>query len=780
MNSFKLIGIRPHEKCHSKFLKVLEPGRMYQFYNEYEFYTNDQKFDGINGEITRYEFNQTVPDDLFRVGNLNVNISAVVGKNGTGKSSLIELLLYSIYFLGTKLKNDNGDKILYSYVAHIKHMISVNKDKIDEFVQKKNKLNDFVKNCFISPNKYTKRQNQNRLDQYHKKVKDLLDLEVNILQLEKRQTDLEKDLVLAQIEHKRIIKDLKCDIIFEIDGTVIKLVIDDGFKLEEVENKHTKATNYRIARELKLITLLSPESKSMLDSFFYSIVLNYSHHSLNAKYLGFWINTLFHKNDGYKTPAVINPMRENGKFDINHENYLAKQRLLINLLTDCLVNDNKHPKVTEKQRLYKVRFTKNEQKEIRNEIKVGNKSSKDPKDDFTMLGENTNLLAKLYEFSIDEYKTRIYNNALPFNVLIHNYISDKSLKIEEQYPEYKIKRNKDDNISTKTDRFARFLIDDNSHITFKLKQALYFLDKTSKEGHSSIWARNHEEFEFTLLELLDWMEVDKIEQLENIFTRIPPSIFKIDFLICENLEEPEPSFFEELSSGEQQKIHTVNSIIYHINNLYSVHLSKSEEERIKYQNLNVILDEIELYYHPDLQRRFIFDLLETIKTHNHIGKAEYIKGLNFIFSTHSPFILSDIPKQNILQLVYDYSEQTKNDKKYALGLKSEKQTFGANIHNLLADSFFMGEGFIGEFAKRKIQIVLDNLNELKKLEFRMEKNEIWNTIQLLGEPFLKNKLSQMYFEKFPNDDKLDSEISALRAKLESLEMIKNQEKYDSN
>lgn len=35
-NNFKLIGIRPHKDCGEKFLKVLEPGRLYLFYKEIE------------------------------------------------------------------------------------------------------------------------------------------------------------------------------------------------------------------------------------------------------------------------------------------------------------------------------------------------------------------------------------------------------------------------------------------------------------------------------------------------------------------------------------------------------------------------------------------------------------------------------------------------------------------------------------------------------------------------------------------------------------------------
>lgn len=40
----------------------------------------------------------------------------------------------------------------------------------------------------------------------------------------------------------------------------------------------------------------------------------------------FWIEALFHKNDGYRTPIVLNPFRERGNIDINVETELAEQR----------------------------------------------------------------------------------------------------------------------------------------------------------------------------------------------------------------------------------------------------------------------------------------------------------------------------------------------------------------------------------------------------------------------------------------------------------------------
>ena len=41
-----------------------------------------------------------------------------------------------------------------------------------------------------------------------------------------------------------------------------------------------------------------------------------------------WLNGIFHKNDGYQTPIVLAPFRNEGNIDINTENLLARERLL--------------------------------------------------------------------------------------------------------------------------------------------------------------------------------------------------------------------------------------------------------------------------------------------------------------------------------------------------------------------------------------------------------------------------------------------------------------------
>ena len=84
--SFKLLAIRPLKGCSARFLKNLEEDRIYKFYNDYFFLENK------NREITEIQCEDSVPKTLYEKSGLDIQISALVGKNGSGKSSLLELL----------------------------------------------------------------------------------------------------------------------------------------------------------------------------------------------------------------------------------------------------------------------------------------------------------------------------------------------------------------------------------------------------------------------------------------------------------------------------------------------------------------------------------------------------------------------------------------------------------------------------------------------------------------------------------------------------------------
>ena len=85
------------------------------------------------------------------------------------------------------------------------------------------------------------------------------------------------------------------------------------------------------------------------------------------------------------------------------------------------------------------------------------------------------------------------------------------------------------------------------------------------------------------------------------------------------------------------------------------------------------------------------------------------KDIQILVTSHSPFIVSDLPNENVIFLT---KEENKGNCVVKNSLNDMKKTFGANIHTLLSDSFFM-ESLMGEFAKSKI----DGVIKSKKRDF---------------------------------------------------------------
>ena len=104
----------------------------------------------------------------------------------------------------------------------------------------------------------------------------------------------------------------------------------------------------------------------------------------------------------------------------------------------------------------------------------------------------------------------------------------------------------------------------------------------------------------------------------------------------------------------------------------------------------LLIDEIDLYMHPEWQRKSVAILFDEL-SRQYLGKE-----IQIIISTHSPLVLSDIPKQNTIYL------RAQNRKCNLVDNESRSQTFGTNIHTLLNDAFFM-RSTMGEYAQEKIK-----------------------------------------------------------------------------
>ena len=224
--------------------------------------------------------------------------------------------------------------------------------------------------------------------------------------------------------------------------------------------------------------------------------------------------------------------------------------------------------------------------------------------------------------------------------------------------------------------------------------------------------------------------------------------FTLDFF----QDKDETLSFEYLSSGEKVFIK------YLVDFTYTNLVDWKESNRI------FLNDEIDQSFHPEWQRKityYMIHLLEAMREKSLLANRKF----HIINVTHSPFMLSDIPKQNILFL----DRTPEGLCKVVKGLDKEDDTFGANIHLLLSDAFFMENGLMGEFAKQWINEVIEYLNYDKPTKRIQNLEMAQKIIDLIGEPVIKNQLQIMIDEKYPDDiriKRLEEEIARLRGKNE--------------
>ena len=181
----------------------------------------------------------------------------------------------------------------------------------------------------------------------------------------------------------------------------------------------------------------------------------------------------------------------------------------------------------------------------------------------------------------------------------------------------------------------------------------------------------------------------------------------------------------------------------------------------------LLIDEIDLYMHPEWQRKSIKLLLDELS--RQFGGKE----IQIIFSTHSPLILSDMLKQNSIYL------RTKVGKFDLIDSDYRAQTFGNNIHTLLNDSFFM-RSTIGEFAQSIIQKISADLislsQDLGNEELKKKCSSYDEFIELIGEPLIHKKLQDLFLECFP--EKQESQLNTYRTQLHSLQNYLNENNHD--
>jgi hypothetical protein len=708
MSGFKLIAIQVLSGCDARFYKNLKKNTFYNFYCEHELLKK-------NG-LSSYKWNPENAVDLYNINSSNgnkisVSISAIIGKNGSGKSTLTELFYLYVF--------------LCNYKQIMAHKIKTHNEKFFN-IELHDSFNEIISKN-ISNNLNAKLDSSVRASSFFDELLFFKDY------------------------------DAVFEVYYYFSENIYQISID-------TRKKHTiDWYAIKIWRGSRFQELSKKDDHNPTP--YYSIALNYSIHGLNTIDYGPWLNRIFHKNDSYQTPLVINPKREEGNIDINNENDLQKSRLLANII----ISRSKgllESVVFNKKRHRKILISFSDKVIFRNfhedlipllELESDGMQVEASKKAIKVL----NRVCRI--FSIPNY-----DELNEIEKLCLRYSANKLSKIRKTYFKESGERYNIADIAS-----------DKSHVTFKLHQSINFIKgnsilkqqlQTKLKGQINETISGFENIEIIkkvnieLNDLYDLISIpvdknrdDLIQEGDLIHYLLPP-IFDYNILFSNSKSDT----LNNLSSGEKQQMYTLHTIMYHMRNLSSKHPDNIN----KYKNINLILDEIELYYHPELQRRFIKNLLNHIESLHFSTKD--IESINIILATHSPFITSDIASQNILRL------ENGEPKKI-----TDVQSFGSNIHDLLADGFYLSN-FLGEFAKSEIENAIKCLNNPNR-NLSYNPGKVLKLIEVIGDPIIKNRIIDLYREAFPPKriPSLDDERKELIKKLAEIdELIK--EENDQN
>jgi hypothetical protein len=672
--SFKLLAIKVLKGNHPSIKKVLQEG-WFLFNQSYEVVKDkDRK------EILKKNDKYSLPDDFF---GKNITVSAIVGKNGSGKTSVLDLMIRIInnftYFLVKDLPRNGAEPFYFIEGVYADLYFTIN-NKIG-IVHCRDK---FVGFTFDNRYKFGFSNSDNSVPK-----------------------EFSSYTIKSNVDNSEFIEIAKLFFYTIVTNYALQAYLDSDYKEENCSNYEANG-------------------KSDSDS------------------TAIWINSLFHKNDGYSAPIVLNPYRDKGVFDASNESQLTQQRLVALLIES---KNNKKQFIDDYQLnniVYKYSPTnilrkfkqENDCNELHRKLMEAWYHDNDTSETYT------SVILNEYGFTFSTKMSEQQQDA-------YLYLIHKTLNIASKYPSYDsfneiakgpiFCRSINNETSEQLKKLVQQIKNDNSHITLKIRQTLNFLNKCNTQQWNS---------DFTYADYISTLSLSqKLSTLTEIMDFLPPPFFdydiKLDKVKDENIVSGinNPIPFQILSSGEKQFLYAVSTMIYHIKNLCSV----SEEGRVKYRKINLVLDEIELCFHPEYQRLFVKKLIDIFDRLNLTDECMF----NIILSTHSPFILSDIPKCNVMFL--------KEGKQVN---EMQEDTFGANIHSLMQNAFFL-TGTIGEFAKEKINKMF------KRLYDGDIDDKLYTEIKLVSEPFLRSQLLKLYNELVPNKE-LRKEIDDLKAELKTL------------
>ena len=178
------------------------------------------------------------------------------------------------------------------------------------------------------------------------------------------------------------------------------------------------------------------------------------------------------------------------------------------------------------------------------------------------------------------------------------------------------------------------------------------------------------------------------------------------------------------------------------------------------EDIILLVDELETGMHLEWSRRLIKILNKNLSEILETERRE--KKIQLIFTTHSPYMLSDIKSGNVIMI------EKNQETGYSEG-KVLQNTFAKNIQEIMKENLI--DNIYGDFALAKINSMIDRLNGEEKQEGNEE--ELLKEIHLISEPILRNKLLEMYDKKYNTSEfSIEKQLKKLKLNEEQRQQVR--------
>lgn len=620
--------------------------------------------------------------------------------------------------------------------------------------------------------------------------------------------------------------ELNSCLIFKKDNIVycIDFNIDNNCNYLEGNKIKVYSSQFEKAPKVKIDFNSSFETDFDLKDLFYTVSLNYSLYGLNELNMGAWIKNVFHKNDMYEAPIVINPYRNEGKINVNTESFQNNARLLSNLSKrgrlgkgatlsgdyffselKVIFNENirKEYKLTLPLKEYIQSQTKKLALAHRREFYLGVNynphdffENSETKSDFEEVSFNSKITidTNKEEIPLLEYATLLLANSKDSFDTIHEFFHN--IKGENDLSEITNNLFIDNVSPLLTDLFSYFI--------YKLYKIGIIYEKKfnnllnpAKTGFNS-----GKDFKDAIFEVLT-SESHACFKLKRIFYFLNYTKgYKLLTPIA--LEKKEKGCIEwalnpfttekpsTLMYLKDQKKHVAKSLYDKVD----IHFFASDDliwkippavfelqcQLTKEDGDNVNLDQL-----SSGETQFIYTLQTALYHLVNIDSNEEYESAVLLFDEIELYYHPEYQRV-FLKILLDQIDELKLEKVKNIQIiflthspfilsdipssnilklvegnpePSNSESFASNIYDLLKDDFFLENGVIGEFAKDRIEKII-KLND-EKVEDQLD------IINLIGDPFLKNIAIEKINSKIRKRALIQRQIEELKLKLKDID-----------